>query len=193
MEALRILKAIGAQPRRTHSRRALERRRRRAVRIESLRRRSTSPATRTRPSATKFDVYFNIDPGYGPIYGWYLENNDAVTADLRRVARAVEGSRRAAERDDGIGNTDHLSFIAVGVPGFNPIQGYDDYDVRLHHTNADTAERVNAGRHQAVRDRHGVVRLQRGDAGREDSQGGSGGRGGKGRTGRRGRRAGQDW
>ena len=42
-----------------------------------------------------------------------------------------------------VGSTDHLSFIAVGVPGFNPIQDYTNYDVRTHHTNMDTAERVN--------------------------------------------------
>ena len=44
----------------------------------------------------------------------------------------------------GIGSTDHLSFIAVGVPGFNPIQEYKDYDVRIHHTNMDTMERTSA-------------------------------------------------
>jgi len=42
----------------------------------------------------------------------------------------------------GIGNTDHLSFRAVGIPGFNPIQEYKDYDVRMHHTNMDLYERV---------------------------------------------------
>jgi hypothetical protein len=36
-----------------------------------------------------------------------------------------------------------LTFIAAGVPGFNPIQDYADYDVRTHHTNMDTVERVN--------------------------------------------------
>ena len=41
-----------------------------------------------------------------------------------------------------IGNTDHLSFTAIGVPAFNPIQDYVDYDVRTHHTNVDTYERV---------------------------------------------------
>jgi hypothetical protein len=43
---------------------------------------------------------------------------------------------------DRIGNTDHLSFTAIGLPGFNPIQDYTDYDVRTHHTNMDTFERV---------------------------------------------------
>ena len=41
-----------------------------------------------------------------------------------------------------IGNTDHLSFTALGLPGFNPIQDYANYDVRTHHTNMDTFERV---------------------------------------------------
>ena len=42
----------------------------------------------------------------------------------------------------GIGNTDHLSFRAAGIPGFNAIQEYATYDVRMHHTNVDTYERV---------------------------------------------------
>ena len=41
-----------------------------------------------------------------------------------------------------VGSTDHLSFIAAGVPGFNPIQDYVNYDVRTHHTNMDTEERA---------------------------------------------------
>lgn len=42
-----------------------------------------------------------------------------------------------------IGNTDHLSFTALGLPGFNTVQNYADYDTRTHHTNMDFAERVN--------------------------------------------------
>ena len=42
-----------------------------------------------------------------------------------------------------MGATDHLSFIDAGVPGFNPIQDYVDYDIRTHHTNMDTVDRVN--------------------------------------------------
>jgi hypothetical protein len=43
----------------------------------------------------------------------------------------------------GVGATDHLSFIGAGVPGFNPIQNYENYDVRTHHTNMDTPERLS--------------------------------------------------
>ena len=41
-----------------------------------------------------------------------------------------------------VGSTDHLSFIDAGVGGFNPIQDYGNYDIRTHHTNMDTVDRV---------------------------------------------------
>ncbi len=41
-----------------------------------------------------------------------------------------------------IGNTDHLTFAALGVPAFNSLQDYRDYDTRDHHTNQDFVERV---------------------------------------------------
>ena len=40
-------------------------------------------------------------------------------------------------------NTDHQTFLAAGVPGFNPFQDYENYDVRTHHTNMDTRDHVN--------------------------------------------------
>ena len=87
-------------------------------------------------------AYFNIDPGKGPIYGWFMENNadvapifDAWLAPFKDLG-AVRNVRQ------GIGNTDHLSFTRNGMMGFNPVQDYVDYDVREHHTNADTPERI---------------------------------------------------
>jgi carboxypeptidase Q len=90
----------------------------------------------------KLTVYFNIDPGKGPIYGWYMENNDAARPILDAwLAPFVDmGARRNVRQ--GIGNTDHLSFIRAGMLGFNPVQDYDGYDVREHHTNVDTPERI---------------------------------------------------
>lgn len=87
-------------------------------------------------------VYLNIDPGMGPIYGWYAEGSapakaifDAWTAPLKDL-----GVRRNIE--SGIGSTDHVAFRQAGIPGFNPVQDYVTYDVRTHHTNVDTYERV---------------------------------------------------
>ena len=127
-------------------------------------------ATRTKSARDKLSMYLNIDPGYGPVYGFYSEGNDAAQSDLRRVARAVQGPGLPQEhRRAGIGNTDHLSFIAEGVPGFNPIQEYANYDVRIHHTNMDTMERTQAGGRQAGGDGLRDARLQRGNARRADS------------------------
>src|SRR6267143_1966590 len=40
------------------------------------------------------------------------------------------------------GGTDHLSFNAVGLPGFQFIQDPLDYDTRTHHSNMDVYERI---------------------------------------------------
>jgi hypothetical protein len=91
----------------------------------------------------KMDVYFNIDNGTGAIYGWFAQNDPTAKQIFDTWLEPLKeiGARRNAL--EAVGSTDHLSFIAAGVPGFNPIQDYVDYDVRTHHTNMDTAERVN--------------------------------------------------
>jgi Zn-dependent M28 family amino/carboxypeptidase len=87
-------------------------------------------------------VYLNQDPGTGPIYGWYLENMAGLQPLFDRWLEPLRdlGARRNVL--PGIGATDHLNFRAVGIPGFNAIQDYTDYDVRIHHTNMDMPERV---------------------------------------------------
>ncbi len=91
----------------------------------------------------KLDVYLNIDNGTGPIYGWYAQNDESVKQLFDRWLEPLKeyGARRNTL--EAIGSTDHLSFIAAGVPGFNPIQDYTNYDVRTHHTNMDTADRLS--------------------------------------------------
>jgi Zn-dependent M28 family amino/carboxypeptidase len=42
------------------------------------------------------------------------------------------------------GGTDHQSYDAVGLPGFQFIQDEVEYDSRTHHSNMDTYERVQA-------------------------------------------------
>jgi len=94
------------------------------------------------PDRERLAVYFNIDPGTGPIYGWYSEDSPAAKALFDAwlaPLRDLDGRKNVIA---GITNTDHLSFKAVGVPAFTPIQDYTTYDVRTHHTNVDTYERV---------------------------------------------------
>jgi Zn-dependent M28 family amino/carboxypeptidase len=40
------------------------------------------------------------------------------------------------------GGTDHLSFDALGIPGFQFVQDTLDYPSRTHHSNMDTYERL---------------------------------------------------
>ena len=42
------------------------------------------------------------------------------------------------------GGTDHLSFDAVGLPGFQYIQDPMDYETRTHHSDMDTFDRLHA-------------------------------------------------
>ncbi|MDQ2664943.1 MAG: M20/M25/M40 family metallo-hydrolase [Gemmatimonadota bacterium] len=93
-------------------------------------------------SREKLSVYLNNDPGTGPIYGWYAEGSAAAKAVLDQwlAPLADLGARRNIM--EKIGNTDHLSFTALGIPAFNTIQDYGEYDTRMHHTNMDFYERV---------------------------------------------------
>ena len=143
IEAMRILRAIGARPRRT-IRMALWGGEEQGL----LGSRAYAAAHYAGPgnaaAREKLSVYLNSDPGTGPIYGWYLEENAAVKPVFDAWLAPFQdlGARRNVM--EKIGSTDHLAFTALGLPGFNTLQDYSDYDTRIHHTNMDTAERVRA-------------------------------------------------
>jgi len=142
IEAMRILKATGARPRRTirvalwggEEQGLLGSRAWTAEHLEG---------DKNADARTKFDVYFNIDNGTGPIYGWFLQNMETVRPLFDAWLEPFKDLQARRNVTEPVGATDHLSFIDAGVPGFNPIQDYVNYDVRTHHTNMDTVDRVN--------------------------------------------------
>ncbi len=89
-------------------------------------------------SHAKLSGYFNLDNGSGKIRGVYLQGNDAM--------RPVFEQWLAPFRDEGVstisirntGGTDHLSFDAVGLPGFQFIQDPLEYETITHHSQMDT-------------------------------------------------------
>src|SRR5712692_9961502 len=89
--------------------------------------------------------YFNLDNGSGKIRGVYLQNNDAM--------RPLFGEWLAPFRDLDVttisirntGGTDHLSFDAVGLPGFQFIQDPLYYMTVTHHSNMDVYDHAQAG------------------------------------------------
>jgi carboxypeptidase Q len=142
LEAFRILKAIGVAPKRT-IRLAIWSGEEEGLLGSKAYVRDHLDGDAHKAERDRMDVYLNIDPGKGKIYGWYLENNEAVKPIFDAWLAPFKDLGAVRNVRQGIGNTDHLSFIAAGVPGFNPVQDYVDYDIRLHHTNADTSERVD--------------------------------------------------
>ncbi len=90
------------------------------------------------PEHAKLSGYFNLDNGSGKIRGVYLQGHEAM--------RPIFQAWLAPFRDLGVtaitirntGGTDHLSFAAVGLPGFQFVQDPLDYGTLTHHTDMDT-------------------------------------------------------
>ena len=98
-----------------------------------------------KPEHARLSGYFNVDNGTGKIRGVYLQGND--------MARPIFESWLAPFADLGAatlsiadtGDTDHVSFDGVGLPGFQFIQDPLDYSTRTHHSNLDVYDHVQPG------------------------------------------------
>jgi carboxypeptidase Q len=146
MEAMRILKASGLRLRRT-VRIALWSGEEegllgsRAYVDEHFANRQTME---TRPAHAKLAGYFNVDNGTGAIRGVYLQGNEAIAPIFRAWLAPFENMRMTTLSIRNTGGTDHLSFDAVGLPGFQFIQDPIEYDSRTHHSNQDVYDRIQA-------------------------------------------------
>jgi hypothetical protein len=98
-----------------------------------------------KPEHEKLSAYFNLDNGGGRIRGVYLQQND--------MARPIFEAWLNPFADLGVSTvtiinttgTDHLSFNAVGLPGFNFVQDPLDYDLNTHHSNVDDVGHIIPG------------------------------------------------
>ncbi len=138
MEAMRILRAIGAEPRRT-IRVALwsgEEQGLLGARAH-VAQHYASPAARN-----QLAVYLNDDPGSGRTLGFYMEGNTQAKALFDRWLAPLTDLGATRNIIEGIGSTDHVPFNEAGMPGFNVIKDFGAYDERTRHTNADYPERM---------------------------------------------------
>ena len=141
LEAMRILKSLGVAPKRT-IRVALWGGEEQGLLGSKAYVKEHLEGDANKTERDKLVAYLNLDPATGPIYGWYMQDSQPTKAVFDQWLEPLKDLGMRKNVIAGIGNTDHLSFRAVGVPGFNPIQEYKDYDVRMHHTNVDLYERV---------------------------------------------------
>src|SRR4030095_3517659 len=84
-----------------------------------------------------------LNTAYPPISGFYMENNDPARVIMAEWLKPVSNIGAIMPSPGHIGATDHLSFLDAGVPGFQAVQEYINYDVRTHHTNVDTAASID--------------------------------------------------
>ncbi len=97
-----------------------------------------------KPEQQKVSGYFNVDNGGGRIRGIYLQENAAIAPIFRQWIAPIRDLGATTITMRNTGGTDHLSFDAVGIPGFQFIQDGLDYGSRTHHTNMDVYERLQA-------------------------------------------------
>jgi carboxypeptidase Q len=164
LEAMRILRAINIQPRRTiriglwggeeqglfgsagyvsnhfgvrsYSAKAEEQV------VPEFVRQQTGPIT-IKPEHAQLDAYFNTDNGGGKFLGIYAEGNLAASIIFQQWAAPIVDLGFSTITLRNTGSTDHVSFDQVGLPGFQFIQDPRDYETRSAHTNLDTYERLS--------------------------------------------------
>jgi Zn-dependent M28 family amino/carboxypeptidase len=104
------------------------------------------PATmQLKPEHAKLSGYFNVDNGTGLIRGVYQQRNEAVAPIFQAWMEPFRNMGMTTLTTRNTTGTDHLSFDAVGLPGFQFIQDEIEYDSRTHHSNMDVYERIQAG------------------------------------------------
>lgn len=183
MEAVRIIRALNLQPRRTiriglwtgeeqgifgseayvkkhfgHDPDAAARREAARARRDAQERdpnsdpdAATQPASQPaqkrivkEPEYEKFSAYFNLDNGTGKIRGIYAQSSEAAASIFQKWLVPFADLGATTVTMSNTGGTDHLSFDAIGLPGFQFIQDPIEYGSRTHHSNYDVYDRAQA-------------------------------------------------
>jgi carboxypeptidase Q len=99
-------------------------------------------AVTVKPEQAKVSAYFNVDNGTGKIRGMHLQENAAVAPIFEAWMRPFKDLGMTTLTMRNTGGTDHQSFDAVGIPGFQFIQDPIEYETRTHHSNMDVYDRL---------------------------------------------------
>ncbi len=165
MEAMRILKAIDAQPRRTIrlalwtgeeqgllGSRAYVADHFGKIVYDEAEEEGEQRGSRGRrqskyvlkPEQEKISAYYNLDNGTGKIRGIYLQGNEELRPIFRSWLTPFEDMEASTVSVSNTGGTDHLSFDSIGIPGFQFIQDPLEYNTRTHHSSMDVYDRIQA-------------------------------------------------
>ena len=136
LEAMRILKAIGAKPNRT-IRIAFWSSEEDGIRGSSnyVKKYFGDPETGKKPGYDKFSVYYNQDYGQGRFLGIYLQGNEYARQIFTKWTGLFNDLGMKTISIRSVGSTDHVPFDRAGLPGFQFLQ--DRIGQGTGHTNLD--------------------------------------------------------
>ena len=145
MEAVRILTAIGAKPRRTIRVALWSGEEQGLLGSAAYVRQHFGTFEDQKPEYSKVSAYFNMDSGTGRIRG-LTAFGPSATGDVLREATAsfkdLGMLGATTTRSRGTGGTDSTNFNAAGLPGINTMLDPIQYQTHTWHTNLDTYERI---------------------------------------------------
>ena len=145
MEAARILKALGLQPRRTIRVALWSGEEQGLLGSREYVKQHFGSFENPKPAYEKFNGYFNIDSGTGRLRGALAFGPPEIATVLRRILEPFKEDGVAgatATRSRRTGGTDSTSFNQAGLPGINMSQDPIEYGSHTWHTNLDTYERI---------------------------------------------------
>ncbi len=101
------------------------------------------PATAITPAQATVSAYYNLDNGSGRIRGIYAQNNPAAVPIFRAWLAAFNDPDARTVTLQNTGGTDHLSFDAAGMPGFQFVQDPLAYGAQTWHTSMDVYDHLS--------------------------------------------------
>src|SRR5687767_3526804 len=100
------------------------------------------PAVNKKAAYNKLSAYYNLDNGTGQIRGIYLQSNELLRPIFKEWLAPFKDWGATTVTISDTGGTDHQSFDAAGLPGFQFVQDQVEYFTRTWHTTQDVSDRI---------------------------------------------------
>lgn len=143
VEALRILKVIGYQPKRTIKLGLWGGEEQAFIGSVSYGKKHFGQFDEEpNEESTKVTAYLNLDNGAGAISGMYLQNNAFAKPVFKEVFSSILDITDGVLTIENTLSTDHETFDFYNIPSFQFIQDPLEYDSVTHHTQLDVLEYV---------------------------------------------------
>ncbi len=146
MEAFRILKSLGIQPRRTIRAGFWGGEEQEFYGSTSYLKKHLGDvlSEKYKPGQSKHIAYYNIDSGGGAIRGFFLQGNEKAKNLVAPWGEAFKKWKLETINSSASHGSDHLIFDAANIPSFDTFQDPSLYWSHQHHTNVDETALINA-------------------------------------------------